>query len=28
MVGRSLNVDNDPFCPCEEDEDVRGQEVS
>ncbi|GJW23587.1 hypothetical protein Tco_0034209 [Tanacetum coccineum] len=28
MVGRSLNVDNDPFRPCEGDEDVRGQEVS
>ncbi|GJZ86554.1 retrovirus-related pol polyprotein from transposon TNT 1-94 [Tanacetum coccineum] len=27
MVGRSLNVDNDPFCPCEEDEDVLGPEV-
>ncbi|GKE50255.1 reverse transcriptase domain-containing protein, partial [Tanacetum coccineum] len=27
MVGRSLNVDNDPFRPCEGDEDVRGQEV-
>ncbi|GJU45336.1 hypothetical protein Tco_1202602 [Tanacetum coccineum] len=27
MAGRSLNVDNDPFCPCEEDEDVLGQEV-
>nr|GEZ74414.1 putative copia-like polyprotein [Tanacetum cinerariifolium] len=24
MVGRSLNVDNDPFRPCEEDEDVLG----
>ncbi|GJY38765.1 retrovirus-related pol polyprotein from transposon TNT 1-94 [Tanacetum coccineum] len=27
MVGRSLNVDNDPFHPCEEDEDVLGLEV-
>ncbi|GJZ60570.1 hypothetical protein Tco_0616386 [Tanacetum coccineum] len=27
MVGRSLNVDNDPFRPCEEDEDVLGPEV-
>ncbi|GJT84799.1 hypothetical protein Tco_1066516 [Tanacetum coccineum] len=27
-LGRSLNVDNDPFCPCEEDEDVLGQEVA
>nr|GEX92389.1 hypothetical protein [Tanacetum cinerariifolium] len=24
MVGRSLHVDNDPFRPCEEDEDVFG----
>nr|GEU52566.1 putative RNA-directed DNA polymerase [Tanacetum cinerariifolium] len=28
MMGRSLNVDNDPFRPCEEDEDVLGPEVS
>ncbi|GJY46085.1 hypothetical protein Tco_0435148 [Tanacetum coccineum] len=28
MVGRSLNVDSDPFRPCEEDEDVLGLEVS
>ncbi|GKD04714.1 hypothetical protein Tco_1179688 [Tanacetum coccineum] len=27
MVGRSLNVDNDPFRPCEEDEDVLGLET-
>nr|GEZ14181.1 retrovirus-related Pol polyprotein from transposon TNT 1-94 [Tanacetum cinerariifolium] len=27
MVGRSLNVDNDPFRPCEEGEDVLGLEV-
>ncbi|GJY07589.1 retrovirus-related pol polyprotein from transposon TNT 1-94 [Tanacetum coccineum] len=27
MVGRSLNVDNDPFRPCEEGEDVLGPEV-
>ncbi|GJU89384.1 putative RNA-directed DNA polymerase [Tanacetum coccineum] len=27
MIGRSLNVDNDPFRPCEEDEDVLGPEV-
>ncbi|GKA32060.1 disease resistance CC-NBS-LRR class family protein [Tanacetum coccineum] len=27
MVGRSLNVDSDPFRPCEEDEDVLGPEV-
>ncbi|GKC08151.1 putative RNA-directed DNA polymerase [Tanacetum coccineum] len=27
MVGISLNVDNDPFHPCEEDEDVLGPEV-
>ncbi|GJX36101.1 hypothetical protein Tco_0247658 [Tanacetum coccineum] len=27
MVGRSLNVDNDPFRPCEEDEDVLGPET-
>ncbi|GJW77705.1 retrovirus-related pol polyprotein from transposon TNT 1-94 [Tanacetum coccineum] len=27
MVGISLNVDNDPFRPCEEDEDVLGPEV-
>ncbi|GJY04586.1 putative RNA-directed DNA polymerase [Tanacetum coccineum] len=27
MVGRSLNVDNDPFWPSEEDEDVLGPEV-
>ncbi|GKF17708.1 hypothetical protein Tco_0062626, partial [Tanacetum coccineum] len=27
MVGRSLNVDNDPFCPCEDDEEVLGPEV-
>ncbi|GKA49530.1 hypothetical protein Tco_0742603 [Tanacetum coccineum] len=27
MVGRSLNVDNDPFHPCEEDKDVRGSKV-
>ncbi|GKE07118.1 retrovirus-related pol polyprotein from transposon TNT 1-94 [Tanacetum coccineum] len=27
MVGRSLNVDNDLFRPCEEDEDVLGPEV-
>ncbi|GKA00963.1 hypothetical protein Tco_0673628 [Tanacetum coccineum] len=27
MVGRSLNVDNDPFPPCEEDEDVLSLEV-
>ncbi|GJT52805.1 retrovirus-related pol polyprotein from transposon TNT 1-94 [Tanacetum coccineum] len=27
MVGRSLNVDNDPFRPCEEDEDILGPEV-
>nr|GEZ69067.1 retrovirus-related Pol polyprotein from transposon TNT 1-94 [Tanacetum cinerariifolium] len=27
MMGRSLNVDNDPFRPCEEDEDVLGPEV-
>ncbi|GKB80679.1 hypothetical protein Tco_0947574 [Tanacetum coccineum] len=26
MVGRSLNVDNDPFLPCEDDEDVLGLE--
>nr|GEV36712.1 hypothetical protein [Tanacetum cinerariifolium] len=26
MVGRSLNVDNDPFRPCEEGEDVLGPE--
>nr|GEZ02483.1 putative copia-like polyprotein [Tanacetum cinerariifolium] len=26
IVGRSLNVDNDPFRPCEEDEDVLGPE--
>nr|GEV63750.1 hypothetical protein [Tanacetum cinerariifolium] len=25
--GRSLNVDNHPFCPCEEGEDVLGPEV-
>nr|GEW24894.1 putative RNA-directed DNA polymerase [Tanacetum cinerariifolium] len=25
MVGRSLNVDNDPFHPCEEDEDILVQ---
>nr|GEY54875.1 copia-type Pol polyprotein-like [Tanacetum cinerariifolium] len=24
MVGRSLNVDNDPFLPCEDDEEVLG----
>ncbi|GJX99553.1 copia protein [Tanacetum coccineum] len=28
MVGRSLNVDNDPFHPCEDDEEVLGPEVS
>ncbi|GKE76035.1 hypothetical protein Tco_1542155 [Tanacetum coccineum] len=28
MVGRSLNVDNDLFCPCEEYEDVLGPAVS
>ncbi|GJY60460.1 retrovirus-related pol polyprotein from transposon TNT 1-94 [Tanacetum coccineum] len=28
MVGRSLNVDNDAFRPCEEDEDVLGPKVS
>ncbi|GKF63988.1 hypothetical protein Tco_0187436 [Tanacetum coccineum] len=28
MVGRSLNVDNDPFRPCEEYEDVLGPAVS
>ncbi|GJY88880.1 hypothetical protein Tco_0503508 [Tanacetum coccineum] len=28
MVGRSLNVDNYPFRPCEEDEDVLGPQVS
>ncbi|GKA85865.1 retrovirus-related pol polyprotein from transposon TNT 1-94 [Tanacetum coccineum] len=27
MVGRSLNVDSDPFRPCEEDKDVLGPEV-
>ncbi|GJU24120.1 copia protein [Tanacetum coccineum] len=27
MVGRSLNVDNDPFRPCEEDEDILGPEI-
>ncbi|GJU48086.1 retrovirus-related pol polyprotein from transposon TNT 1-94 [Tanacetum coccineum] len=27
MVGRSLNVDNDPFRPCKEDEDVPGPET-
>ncbi|GJS65521.1 hypothetical protein Tco_0680085 [Tanacetum coccineum] len=27
MVGRSLNVDNDPFRPCEDDEEVLGPEV-
>ncbi|GKE94065.1 retrovirus-related pol polyprotein from transposon TNT 1-94, partial [Tanacetum coccineum] len=27
MIGRSLNVDNDPFRPCEEDEDVLCLEV-
>ncbi|GKB20373.1 copia protein [Tanacetum coccineum] len=27
MVGRLLNVDNDPFQPCEEDQDVLGPEV-
>ncbi|GJR90393.1 retrovirus-related pol polyprotein from transposon TNT 1-94 [Tanacetum coccineum] len=27
MVGRTLNVDNDPFHPCEEGEDVLGPEV-
>ncbi|GJX66278.1 copia protein [Tanacetum coccineum] len=27
MVGRSLNVDNDSFRPCEEDEDVLGPET-
>nr|GEX41815.1 retrovirus-related Pol polyprotein from transposon TNT 1-94 [Tanacetum cinerariifolium] len=27
MVGRSLNVDTDPFRPCEEDEDVLGLEL-
>ncbi|GJW40114.1 hypothetical protein Tco_0065959 [Tanacetum coccineum] len=27
MVCRSLNVDNDPFRPCEEDEDVLGPET-
>lgn len=27
MVGRSLNVDNDPFRLCEEDEDVLGLET-
>ncbi|GKE51531.1 hypothetical protein Tco_1486687 [Tanacetum coccineum] len=27
MVERSLNVDNDPFLPCEDDEDVLGPEV-
>ncbi|GKB85450.1 hypothetical protein Tco_0957722 [Tanacetum coccineum] len=27
MVGRSLNVDNDPFRPWEEDEDALGPEV-
>ncbi|GJT76048.1 hypothetical protein Tco_1042773 [Tanacetum coccineum] len=27
MVGRLLNVDNDPFRPCEEDQDVLGPEV-
>ncbi|GKB16226.1 retrovirus-related pol polyprotein from transposon TNT 1-94 [Tanacetum coccineum] len=26
-LGRSLNVDNNPFRPCEEDEDVLGPEV-
>ncbi|GKA51599.1 secreted RxLR effector protein 161-like protein [Tanacetum coccineum] len=28
MVGRSLNVDSDPFRPCVEDEDILGPEVS
>nr|GEU58402.1 retrovirus-related Pol polyprotein from transposon TNT 1-94 [Tanacetum cinerariifolium] len=28
MEGRSLNVDNDPFLPCKESEDVLGLEVS
>ncbi|GKA23918.1 disease resistance CC-NBS-LRR class family protein [Tanacetum coccineum] len=28
MVGRSLNVDNDPFRPCEEDEDILGPKTS
>nr|GEY90233.1 putative copia-like polyprotein [Tanacetum cinerariifolium] len=27
MVGRSLNVDNDPFRPCKQGEDVLGPEV-
>ncbi|GKC45257.1 retrovirus-related pol polyprotein from transposon TNT 1-94, partial [Tanacetum coccineum] len=27
MMGRSLNVDNDPFRPCEKDEGVLGPEV-
>ncbi|GKE83390.1 hypothetical protein Tco_1557132 [Tanacetum coccineum] len=27
MVGRSLNVDSDPFRPCEEDEEILGPEV-
>ncbi|GJZ07346.1 hypothetical protein Tco_0541139 [Tanacetum coccineum] len=27
MVGRSLNVNNDPFRPCEDDEEVLGLEV-
>ncbi|GJT46045.1 reverse transcriptase domain-containing protein [Tanacetum coccineum] len=27
MTGRSLNVDNDPFRPCEDDEEVLGPEV-
>ncbi|GJT55271.1 hypothetical protein Tco_0990325 [Tanacetum coccineum] len=28
MVGRSLNVDNDSFCPCEDGEEVLGLEMS
>ena len=27
MIGRSLNIDNDPFRPCEENEEVLGPEV-
>ena len=27
MMGRSLQADKDPFCPCEKDEDVLGVET-
>ncbi|GJV04363.1 hypothetical protein Tco_1337932 [Tanacetum coccineum] len=28
MVGRSLNVDNDPFRSCEDDEEILGPNIS